>query len=296
MSFTLRVHFAGLCLFTAEEDRLHVILIDHRGHSHGVHGGHSSNHDTEAHLPRLVYDKAYEQEGSTRPSGHLVCEKLDSWILRLDGIAHGIDSRLPEQIVNLHTIAGVGKLSRDYVADAPQPNHVIARVTTDAGKCMPPRRGARWRVNEGPARGWKGEITTCVQWTIEADDKATALSKWQLVGFNGTEKALPTLHPIQRAIELFIYNATERDLPPSERETSLGVGERAEHFDAYYKLFNDENIIPVIDIPYKVVPCLPAPIESSDCKEVKFGILATPASSGCAVAQAPLKARAAGEP
>lgn len=139
-----------------------------------------------------------------------------------------ITHQLPQEIVHLDTISRTGKLERKYAegkADADVLSHISARVTTNVGELSRFGRGALWSVHNGPAGGWKGEITTCVTWTIRGI-QAEGLQDWKLVGLvDGEEKAgLKTLRPIGGAIRVFIYNVAPPDLPPLASSHGLAAG------------------------------------------------------------------------
>jgi hypothetical protein len=257
MSFSLRITFGGLCLFAPDRrnGRLHVLLIKH-------------HHE---HLPRLRYNKAYETEGSSRYIDDWQIRRLNDCTLKLDNLGDPIDLFLPRQVIDLNEFTPGARVDRLNVEQKTEV--VAARVTIDSGNFTSCGRGARWITGSTESPAWQGEITTCVEWTINVQagntlDLSTVLHCGSSDQENKDPAELkpPTLHPIDGNIHLFVYNE------PREVSTKDPVkGEKAEHFDAYYDLLerNPEGIrprptIPSIEHVGQAFYCIPEEFDSSD--------------------------------
>lgn len=271
MPFTLRIHLTGLCLFVPEPSppdldrgpRLHTLLLKHGHHGH-------------EHYPRLIYDRGYENRPPVVMS-HLRCRKLDGRLLNFDSLGDLIDAKegfghpklpgkLPEQIVDLNEITDVGPLDRRFVGLNPNQDIVAARVTIFNGRFENHLDGACWTV-QAPSKPsmWPRQITTLVCWEIPDIQKESVTLLLRNLK-SGKEEDRITLYPIEDRIDLWVYNATEDDLPPAKRKP-VSAGTPAEHFEAYYKPFKSTpQDHPIL----KGEPSgnAPAPIPS-DCKPGK---------------------------
>jgi len=242
------------------------------------HAGHRPRH-----YPRLVYDKAYEREGSTALARRLACPALDGSVLRIDDRGDAFQPVIPREIPDLDEIAGVGPLDRRYVGPNPG-TAVIARVTTNVGGYTRIGLTPRWTANQGRPGAWPRPMTNRLEWTI-ADIPDDALGHWTLAGINGAPgRPLPTLYPIGGVIEVWIFNAMMSELPPADPAPAPRRGDPAEHFDAYFALFpNAPPSIPVLDeIPEPEVDPIPYP---SDCKGQGASMLESIHSTRCIGAQ-----------
>lgn len=269
MPFTLRIHLTGLILFapdpspprTDKRPRLHALLL-----KHGHHGG--------VHLPRLVFDRGHETQSSSR-ANHLRCRHLNNRLLSFENLGKGIDPqngfgdpnnprKLPKEVADLNEISKVEQLDREYTGPNP-PDDVAARVTIFEGRyesCLP---GASWTV-EPPAKGWPRQLTTLITWAIDINQTSMTLPIQSLRGASIKEDL--TLHPIDGAVDLWIYNATEDDLPP-QKHKEPNQGDPAEHFEAYYLPFSTgKPVRPVLARKPTIPPRNPTP---SDCKPSKKG-------------------------
>lgn len=285
MSFSLRITFNGLCLFApdrnwtrggaAKEERLHVVLVNHRHHPH---------------VPHFFYNKAHESKGSTDYSNEWKCLHLSNCTLKLDDFGDPIDLWLPKQVVNAGAFVNSGKLKRTYVTNKNN-NLVAARFTTNSGNFASCGRGARWIVGKGTPKEWRGEITTCVEWIIDVTNDGK-LDRWKLEDceFQQEESecknatSLPTLYPIKGGIHLFVYNLPKHD----ERTGDAVEGEPAEHFDGYYDLLEASGPTPTIEDPGRPFYCLPEAITNSErgLSQLKeYGIM-TPDRPTCVMARA----------
>jgi hypothetical protein len=274
--FTLRITFAGLCLFVREGDtRVHVLLINH---------GHGSD---DEHHARLVYDRAFATPGATKLERFLCCDPLSGCTLKLEGYQD--DPFVPltaPRMADLQRIAGVKKLARKWIE--PNPGHqVAARITIGSGKCSHQLLGPDWTcdlvswqlpfcVLHRATGVWPDKISHRTEWTIDnvpVDDPKNGTWILQFLNLRkDDERAHPLkLHAIDHVIDLHVYNTVERDLPPAEMpspEDEPKKGDKALHFDAYYCVTSGgRRMIPKLAVrPPR--PTDPLPFES-ECTDRK---------------------------
>lgn len=272
MAFVLRIHFTGLCLLVpdpsppAPDPRpcLHAVLPEHSDHPHE---------------PRLVYDRAYTNGGATKLEGFLCCERLKDRAVRFEGFGSEIDPatgfgtaarKLPDDVVDLSTMAGTEPLRRAFVQ--PDPGSAVAsRLSLYVGRYEWHRPPPLWRIKGKPNR----RITNVVQWSIPG--LITAPVSIPLADLRTTgEPVVKTLrlHPIHNEIKVWVYNVTPDDLPPPVNPQQPHEGDTADHFVAYYGLFEygDRDIPELAETPQFQNP-EPVP---SECRSTRKGLDARP--------------------
>ncbi|HEX2093139.1 MAG TPA: hypothetical protein VHG28_12080 [Longimicrobiaceae bacterium] len=288
MSFELRIHYTGLCLFAPDPTPpsgsacLHALLLTHH----------------HRHEPRLIYDRAYERESSPTTDGCLRCRDLNDRALKIDGFGEPITPpiTLPEEVVDLHMIAGVERLPRRFVEPDPGPK-VAARVSTSVGRPGAPQRASLFTVPGGMPPDWPRRITTILQWKVK---RKTGQDSVTLVLADLRSRAEPkvgriTLFPIGGTVDVWIYNALPDDLPPPVRVRNPGHGSPAEHFDAYYSLFvQGTKKTPVLaeSPPHQIPPRIPSECRGMGCLESTSGKKLRPETAHtdtCITAQVPLE-------
>lgn len=234
MSFDLRIRFAGICMFVPEpgpdaqnpdaSGKVHVLLpvVAHQHTSGGAH--------VPEHLPRLLYDTAYETQGPrvrafTR---ELACVKLDRFALELSGLgADALTITLPEEIATLRHVAQ--PVPRARVSANPGPE-VAARFSLHQGRVTdyPPGAHAKLRASERFRR-----MTAQVEWTIRGIE-GVSLPKQTLKGLDGAQDSwIPELFPIGDTIHLQVFNAPESALPGATRRAGDAS---TDHFEGFYSL------------------------------------------------------------
>jgi hypothetical protein len=251
--FTLRLTFIGLCLFVRDRNRLHVLLInfDHQGVG-----------DDHVHHACLVYDKAYATGGST-PAKDLACPSLTRKLIELTGFDDDPFIQLDEpSIVPLEEIAGVAKLDRVYLGLNPNAN-ISARVTIGSGALSNVAPGLQWTCAAAGSQVlqclwhrvtgvWPRRFSHRVEWTIR-DIPLNSSGQWPVplhsLDDGGQITPQLTLNPMGGVIELYVYNAPGKDLPPAQPPTNLpGPGHRVPHFAGYYQVTSGgTHVIPVLD-------------------------------------------------
>lgn len=204
-------------------------------HAHGP-GGH-----VEPHLARLIYDTAFERPGATRPDFHPRYVPLEDGTLDLAGLPtrSGLDLTLPDEVVDLTPVVRE-KIKRERL-HSDTSGRVLSRITAAAGSVSAHNQGARWHL----AGAKPQHMSTVVQWTIRGI-QGNELG-WELAGLNRhSGRALPTLHPINGIIQVFVYHAPPEEIPPSQPARNvLELESPAEHFAAYYNLFDQPAATPL---------------------------------------------------
>lgn len=242
--FDLRITILGLCLCVRDfaDQRMHVLMPSTGAHAHSPDGR------VDQHLARLVYDRAYEMPGATQMENRPVFVPLENGALDLTSVQSrgGIDLSFPFEVVDLDPIVqervNRSRLSLDT------DGRVISRVSVGGGSITSLDAGGRWSFGESVPR----HMAIAVDWTItgvSADALRPTLS-----GMNGrADRAVPALHPIDGSIHLHIYHTPADELPPfADRGDLPASGELAEHFGAYYGLYDNPQARP---LPmYGVVP------------------------------------------
>lgn len=227
-------------MFVPDRGRqLHVLMPPtHVHHGHPGSDQESDEHTTEPHEAWLVWDKAYEDPRSTDFAGELIGERLEGMALDLSHLAGGIDTELWPEIVNVYPAVGE-KLKRSRVSNRPR-GRVLSRVTMSAGQIDWVDPGHQWLWISHPPRS----AAWVVKWTIPL---AEPWLKWELkyLDVGGTMR-LPTLAPPGNLLEIDVgvFHVPRRHVPgkdlspPDLAEPPLDPYAPAEHFEAFYNLFD----------------------------------------------------------
>jgi hypothetical protein len=242
--FDLRITILGLCLFVRDfaDRRMHVLMPSTGEHAHGSGGR------VDQHLARLVYDSAYERPGASQLQNRPVFVPLENGALDLTSLASRgeIDLTFPYEVVDLDPIVqervNKNRLSSDTAG------RVISRVSVGAGSITALDAGVRWSFGDSPPR----HMAIAVDWTIPgvtADSLRSAI-----LGMNGgSDRVFPALHPIDGSIQMYVYHTPPEELPPyADRGELPAPGELAEHFSAYYGLYDNPKARPLP--AYREVP------------------------------------------
>jgi hypothetical protein len=243
MSFDLRIRFAGICLFVPEPGpnarmpevggKLHVLLPFVK-HHHTTGGGH-----VVEHLPRLLYDTAYETRRARAFTRELECVKLNHFALELAGLgADTLTISLPDEIASIRDVAS--PVSRVRVSDTPGPE-VAARVTLHQGRVTdyPPGAKAKLRDEENFRR-----MTAQVEWTIRGIE-GDSLPRQVLRGLDGAaDTSIPELFPIGDTIHLQVFNAPASLLPGAIPQTGDAS---TDHFEGLYEIApSQKRPVPIV--------------------------------------------------
>lgn len=276
MSFDLRIKFAGICLFVPqpaagqEGARMHVLMPKVEHQHHGGHGGGVISE----HLPRLLYDRAYEQPGSSNFTRELACVPLDRLALELGGLSSdGFTPALPAEVASLEEVAG--RVPPARVSDHPG-TEVAARVTLRQGRVTyyPAGLQAKLRAKEEFRR-----MTANVEWTIRGIP-GEYLPRQVLKGLDGGPGAtLPELYPMGDVIHLEVYNAPAGLLPggkPKPGEAST------DHFGGFYSIWG------MASGPLPVLDGTQALVRNSCLEPVSIGSQGLPDGAKCIVSTARL--------
>ncbi|HEX2093140.1 MAG TPA: hypothetical protein VHG28_12085 [Longimicrobiaceae bacterium] len=309
MAVELWLHFTGLILYAPDlsppdlgDPCLYAILIKHGS---GV----------EEHFAKLVYDSVHDEPTGGEP-GHLRCREMRNRILRVKGFGQPIDpeqgfghpdipGKLPEQVVDLHTIAGVPPLKREFVRPRQDSNDpvVSALVRVESGQFGTYLHGARWKIPGKPSTISPRRITTLVRWIVrdEQGDRIT-LRLANLRSATGQPEETLTLYPREiegkQVVEATVYNSTCRDLPPPDPRQDPRPGEEADHFHGFYEPFKPHTgPTPVLDQTIRITPF--DVTSDCECKEPRpadspgasgLGHLITAHTDTCLGVQAQLEA------
>ncbi|HEV2148118.1 MAG TPA: hypothetical protein VGR37_12005 [Longimicrobiaceae bacterium] len=261
MGFQLKIVFTGLCLFVPDdrsaETAMHVLLPDSSGHV--SHGG-------KQHYVRLYYDEGYEGGGVL--TRRLRPVKIDHQALIVPRLAGDAQVTLPRQIVNL------SRFTNEPVAPeqtGKRPRKVRARVTLGSGLISGCDPGAYWELEGEPVC-----MTNRVEWTVPVSDRDSI--SLQLEGLNsGHDESLGPLHKINEEIVLYVYNATQEDLPPNRPgiPQPRGRPHEAEHFEVYYEIFSPAGKKGIPRLLAPVGECPPG--TEDDCSPRKGNVRGTTA-------------------
>lgn len=242
---TLRIRFAGLCLFVPKGGEVHVLMphTDHRSHAHQG-GGHSM----EPHFARIHW----------LSGGQPQWKPLDHTNLVLDGIGGGPANFNPAKVFDLGELVPDSPCTNSKpgavdVANAP----TIARMSLGAGKSRVVNPGARWNL---PKSGKDASMATVVDWfvrDVERDALTAMLKSWEVFGTK-----LPDFDDKKR-INLWVVHAPEEEHKPAQigADHNLGHTLTGEHFTAYYPLLACGNYteIPLDPRPETVIADPEAP-------------------------------------
>lgn len=268
MSFDLRIRFLGLGMFVPEPAveeggsktpaRMHVLLPSsehgHGGHGNGNGGGGNAAADDGRHFVRIVYDKAYETQGSKQLTRTLKFVTMEKREMSLAGLVPEgeIELTIPDEICDVTPVAGI---LPDTVIGPNPGNGVIGRVTVDSGALTDWRLGAFFTLDGQPPR----RMTTQAEWTVRGIE-ADSLAETALTGLNGAAAGtLPPLYPIGQTIHLMVFNAPAAEFPPHGEFHIVQPGLDADHFEHYYALYGK---------PVGPIPRAPEPSSIKDIRDV----------------------------
>lgn len=235
-SFDLRITVSGLCLFVPDprDGRMHVLMPATGPHAHGI------GRNIEPHVVRLAYDVAHQYPDSTGPEHEIVYVPVDNGALELLNLStrSSLDLALPADVVDLDPIVRE-KVKRERLGPDTG-GRVRARMSVASGGVSGWDKGVRWRLGtEEPQL-----MAISVDWTIPG----VQLERLELqsVGLNGhATRPLQTLHPIDGAIHLTLYHSPHHEIRPFRMSPDLVRGAPAEHFAAFYHLFDNPRATPV---------------------------------------------------
>jgi hypothetical protein len=269
MSFTLRLHFSGLCLFVPEpvgggpSGRMHVLMPSMVGDQHDP---------ADRHVPVIAYDAGY-----LAPDGQLLGV---SALARLTGhtfvpvAGAEAELRLCSQIVDLRAVTG-RSVDPDHLADDTQ-YKLASRVTLGAGRITRVSPGLCWEWGPGELR----PIAYRVEWVIPdvEGDRFTLVS--EPIGGGGVPRHMGTLFPVNGALNLEVLHETPQDLPPDplpvEFQSPPMPGESPRHFAAYYSLFGGPVPIRMPRYWGSLADCPPLP---GGCETIPPGMGGMPFNS-----------------
>lgn len=231
-TFDLVVTISGLIVFVPrpEEGKLHAVLL-----------AHSMPGPEHVHYPCLMYDEVYGQPDAPTRRDFLCYEALDRRLVNLTNESLGqgdpIPSRfaLPEQIVSI-TSLGCGGLSPlpPEMLKVDAPARVAALVVIDVGAHDGVENPNVWETPTGDKL-----IATALKWRITLEGDEVEIPLDNLAPGPGSDPKSVTLYPKEidgeRSVEVFILNATCRDLPPT-KPRPVQAGKTADHFDQYFEV------------------------------------------------------------
>lgn len=238
MPFKLRVTFTGMCLFVPEPAKncLHVLLL---APDEPPMVGRTASMKMERHFPRLFYNAAHDQPGTTDLSTDYRCISLEDKELDLTSVP-GLRSSLtpPASVADLTPF--VSELEQTWIqADAPPKiaGHVILPATS--ASAPPACVSGPWSLG--------GDVQMDayrVAWDLDSIALDQYQLEWELAGLRGTgDEPLVPLHELQMpfgpGIELRVKNVVRSEstygnppIPPAPIAHTA-----APHFAAYYDLF-----------------------------------------------------------
>jgi hypothetical protein len=287
MSFDLRIRFAGLCLLVPDRrphkpQRLHVLLPDVKhDHPHGdqphapaggepdhPNGSHPHPHPegepgTSApaaggaaqpivpHLPRLIYDMAFQDEHAKEFTRELACRDVGGLILEFLGMGDPIDLHLPGEIADLEPLVkSKTELERFVDEDAPG-ERLATRITLDRGCVTDYLLGVQAHLRSRKPNEEEEEPDPPAEEEKKVNaPRLTAMVEWTLRGVEGDSLVLPRrglngaaagdeikLFPIGQTIHLEIWNVPKHELPGSPNRGAAGT----DHFAAFFDLVPAED-------------------------------------------------------
>lgn len=262
MAFTLRISFAGLCLFVPEPvaggtGRMHVLLPGMFGHHHGPE---------DRHVPVVVYDAGSLVQGGP-VLGVPALARLTGYTLALgEGDTAGLS--LCSQIVDLAEITG-RSVDPDLL-EADTRNKLVSRVTLGAGAITRVAPGACWEMRPGEFR----PIANKVEWEIPDFPGDSLTLTAHPLGGGGVPRVLGTLYPRDGRLDLEVLHETPQDLPPDPAPMDHArmpmPGDPPKHFAAFYALFGGP--VPMVMPRYWG--------KLSDCPEITGGCPEIPPDMG----------------
>jgi hypothetical protein len=225
-TFDLRITIVGLCFFVPDPvtKRMHVLMPDTNGHSHG---------GVSRHVARLLYDAGHEQAGSNELAGVAVTVPLENGSLDLERLGGPLDLALPGPVLDVSPIVRDGVSRETLSGDAA--GRLRARLSFDAGSMSAQNRAMRWDL--GPYRGRR--MANAVEWTIPGipGDGIELPTR----GLNG--QAGPTirpLYPVNGTVDLVILHVVPEEVLPFGRAPQRPrPGFTSADFGAYYDLFEN---------------------------------------------------------
>jgi hypothetical protein len=238
MDFTLKIEFVGVCMFVPDpREKMYYVLMPGTGHEdHEEHGAY-----VPPHVVRLCVDTAYLVKGSSGPSGVFALAAMDGLDLSFGtrGPAIGLPLALPADVVDVGA-EPPRRIIPALLGDAPSPA-LAGRTRLLSGTYVPPvpGDGVCWTYE-----GKDGRLVNRMGWTIDCKGESLTLPPGTPFDKKVSAPQIPTLYPVNGVIEVSIYHTTREDLPPhpDNRHPRPGLGDPANHFDAYYSLFTAENV------------------------------------------------------
>lgn len=232
-TFTLRIEFAGMCLFSrdAGSASTYVLLPKAPGH-----------------LARLFYNTAedpnYDPTRDLCTSLTKACLRLDGLQLDLRNLVSGPPAGQPVSPDVIDLSAGpAGKTVRRRMIEEPVRAPIAARVCLNAGSLEDVEEGLEWRFREATRNmaisGW---------WTIPDVEGPLTIGL-------GTEDLV--LHPRGDVLKVHIFNALEEEHPDADFD-QCGELLDARHFAHFYPLLVNgaaETEVPHRDKPVSGDEC-----------------------------------------
>lgn len=250
MPYDLRITFTGLCLYTVEP---------------GSNGGRSKLRvlmpkpmaGMEAHVARVLYDKAYEDPNADKPtwiprSMDLTGEELEILVSRGKPIPAQLEYALPDNLADLYAYTGKGVPASLLTAKLGDP--VASRVTLDSGYVTDWNEAGPWMMGmESRCLVWR------FTWTIPGMGDPDSFDLKPKSGSPST-----TLYPHDGRIDLLVYHAPAQEIPTSLLmpivPTPVEPGTRAMHFCALYDLLDNVDpateVMPQASVQFSGKPCL----------------------------------------
>lgn len=229
MPFTLRINFAGLCLFAPEVvqtgplGRMHVLMPNAVAHAHC----------SDRHIPVLFFNIAHLNPNA--PAVNMEAQ----YSMRGRTLNFGGSDALLNvcaQVVNLRPVTRRPISPRLFGKDVGE--RLAARVTLGQGRMRRVAPGFCWTWDDGEVR----RIAHQAVWEIEYPTSNSL--KLEAVNFAENDvQQLPELHPVtlhtgEEVIDLFIHHVPSAELPPDRAQAhELSPGTEAPHFSEYYRLF-----------------------------------------------------------
>lgn len=214
---SLRIRFAGLCLFVPDPGlrRVHVLMPTTGQHAHA---GHTQ---VPSHLARIHWVSGGAKQN----------QPLDHTSLVLDGVGGGAPDTDLDGVFDLGDVPpdeGCARGTPGTVDPATAP--AFARLTLHTGRSRVVNRGAKWKI---PGVSVKLGMPTVLDWwvrDVERDRLTTMLRGWPVLGGK-----LPDLDG--RTMNLWVVHAPSAEHQPENIGSKHNQGDTTgHHFTAYYSL------------------------------------------------------------
>ena len=230
MDFTLQIEFVGVCMFVPDPvKRMFYVLMPGTGHED--HAGHAP-----PHVVRLCVDTAYLVKGSSGPNGVIALAVMDGVDLSFG--ARRLDEKFPPALgTDVVEVGAEPSRPISPIALGDSPGSVLAgRATLFSGTRLPPSAedGVCWTYE-----GKDGRLVNRLRWSIDCEGESLTLSPGTPFMEGIPAPKIPTLYPIDQVVKVSIYHAPLDDLPPNPDTPGRkpSPGDAANHFNAYYSLF-----------------------------------------------------------